>query len=45
MLKIASAAVVSLLLLMAAPVLSAQERKLTVLYSGDARGYVLPCDT
>lgn len=45
MIKIASAVVLSLLLLMAATVLSAQERKLTVLYSGDSRGYVLPCDT
>lgn len=45
MLKIASAVVFSMLLLMTAPALSAQEKKLTVLYSGDSRGYVLPCYT
>lgn len=45
MIKIASAVFFSMILLLAAPVLSAQERKLTVLYSGDSRGYVLPCDT
>lgn len=45
MIKTASAVVFTMIFLMAAPVFSAEEQKLTVLYSGDSRGYVLPCDT